>query len=111
MKQVSKQRSIKKKAKRKKKSLCVGTSKLETDFARDFLDKLGVEYIWQFEAKDIKRWYDFYLPKHNLIIELMGGIGIPTHESLTNNILIPLKNAIKELMSIRTNGRLCMAYL
>lgn len=73
MKQVSKQRSIKKKAKRKKKSLCVGTSKLETDFARDFLDKLGVEYIWQFEAKDIKRWYDFYLPKHNLIIEIDGG--------------------------------------
>ena len=49
-----------------------GTSKLEQDFARDFLDKLNVEYIWQFEAKDIGRFYDFYLPKHNLIIEVDG---------------------------------------
>ena len=49
-----------------------GTSKLEQDFARDFLDKLKVEYIWQFEAKDIGRFYDFYLPKHNLIIEIDG---------------------------------------
>jgi len=45
---------------------------LEEDFAREFLDKLGVEYIYQFEAKDIGRFYDFYLPKHNLIIEVDG---------------------------------------
>lgn len=49
-----------------------GTSKLEDDFARDFLDKLGVEYIWQFEAKDIGRFFDYYLPNHNLIIEIDG---------------------------------------
>lgn len=49
-----------------------GTSKLEEDFARDFLDKLGVKYIYQFEAKDIGRFYDFYLPEHNLIIECDG---------------------------------------
>lgn len=36
-----------------------GTSKLEVDFARDFLDKLGVKYIYQFEAKDIGRFYDY----------------------------------------------------
>ena len=36
-----------------------GTSKLEEDFAREFLDKLGVKYIYQFEAKDIGRYYDF----------------------------------------------------
>ena len=36
-----------------------GTSKLERDFARDFLDKLGLKYIYQFEAKNIKRFYDF----------------------------------------------------
>lgn len=72
MRQVSKQ-SKKKPKRQKKKKISVGTSKLETDFAHDFLDKLGVQYIWQFEAKDIKRWYDFYLPKHNLIIEIDGG--------------------------------------
>ena len=36
-----------------------GTSKLEEDFARDFLDKLGLKYVYQFEAKDIGRFYDF----------------------------------------------------
>ena len=49
-----------------------GTSKLEQDFAEQFLDRLGVDYIWQFEAKDIGRFYDFYCPKHNLIIEVDG---------------------------------------
>lgn len=49
-----------------------GTSKLEQDFARDFLDKLGIKYIWQFEARSIGRWYDFYLPEHNLLIEIDG---------------------------------------
>ena len=50
-----------------------GTSKLEEDFAKNFLDKLGVKYVYQFEAKDIGRFYDFYLPSHNLIIEVDGG--------------------------------------
>ena len=50
-----------------------GTSKLEQDFAKDFLDKLGVDYIWQFEARDIGRFFDYYLPTHNLIIEVDGG--------------------------------------
>jgi very-short-patch-repair endonuclease len=49
-----------------------GTSKLEEDFARDFLDKLGVKYIYQMEAANIGRWFDFYLPEHNLIIECDG---------------------------------------
>lgn len=38
-----------------------GTSRLEADFARDFLDEMGLVYIYQFEAKDIKRFYDFAL--------------------------------------------------
>lgn len=50
-----------------------GTSKLERDFARDFLDRLGIEYVYQFEVKDIKRYYDFYLPKHKILIEVDGG--------------------------------------
>lgn len=49
-----------------------GTSKLEEDFAKNFLDKLGVRYIYQFEAKDIKRFYDFYLQDENLLIEVDG---------------------------------------
>ena len=49
-----------------------GTSKLEERFAVDFLDKLGVKYIYQFKVEEIGRWYDFYLPTHNLIIEIDG---------------------------------------
>ena len=56
-----------------------GTSKLEEDFARDFLDKLGVKYIYQFEAKDIGRYYDFAIVLNNelttgnmLLIEIDG---------------------------------------
>jgi very-short-patch-repair endonuclease len=87
MKQVTKQRgaSINKNKSKKRTALKpkttkkavrshpkYGTSKLEEDFARDFLDKLGVKYIYQFEAKDIGRFYDFYLPEHNLIVECDG---------------------------------------
>lgn len=39
-----------------------GTSKLEMDFAHDFLDKLGLKYIYEYEAKDIGRFYDFAVP-------------------------------------------------
>lgn len=36
-----------------------GTSKLERDFAKDFLDKLGLSYIYQYKAESIGRYYDF----------------------------------------------------
>lgn len=36
-----------------------GTSKLECDFAHDFLDKLGLKYVYEYCAKDIKRYFDF----------------------------------------------------
>jgi len=49
-----------------------GTSKLEEYFAETFLDKFKLEYVYQFEAKDIGRFYDFYIPKSNLLIEVDG---------------------------------------
>jgi very-short-patch-repair endonuclease len=91
MKQVTKNRgtSINKnkskkrtalKPKTTKKAVRIGTSKLEEDFARDFLDKLGVKYIYQFEAKDIGRFYDFAVLLNDemttgsiLLIEIDGG--------------------------------------
>ena len=57
---------------RQKKHPMYGTSKLEKDFASNFLDKLGIDYEYQFEAKDIKRFYDFYIPSHNTLIEIDG---------------------------------------
>lgn len=50
-----------------------GTSKLEEDFARDFLEKLGVKYSYQFEAKDIGRFFDFFVEPSGPIIEINGG--------------------------------------
>lgn len=47
-----------------------GTSKLEEDFARDFLDKLDLKYEYQFEAKDIKRFFDFNV--QGVLIEIDG---------------------------------------
>lgn len=49
-----------------------GTSKLEDKFAKNFLDKLGIKYETQFKAESIGRYYDFYLPDYNVIIEVDG---------------------------------------
>ena len=76
MKQVNKRNEISKKKiiiKNKRKHAKYGTSKLEEDFAREFLDKLKVKYDYQFEAKDIGRFFDFFIPTHNLLIEIDGG--------------------------------------
>lgn len=43
----------------KKRHKDYGTSKLEKDFAHDFLEKLGLKFVYQYEAKDIKRFFDF----------------------------------------------------
>lgn len=52
-----------------------GTSKLEDRFAKEFLDRLGLKYIRQYEAKDIKRFYDFAVKSSNgavVLIEIDG---------------------------------------
>lgn len=65
---IKKTSQVKKKRKHKE----YGTSKLEEKFARDFLDKLKVNYVYQFKAESIGRYYDFYLPDNQLIIEIDG---------------------------------------
>jgi very-short-patch-repair endonuclease len=47
------------------------TSKLENLFA-NILDLLDIKYSTKFYAKDIKAFYDFYIPEHNIIIEVDG---------------------------------------
>lgn len=72
MKQVTQKQFTKKKTTIKKHHKQYGTSKLEERFASDYLDVLGVNYVYQFEAKEIGRFYDFYLPEENLILEVDG---------------------------------------
>lgn len=49
-----------------------GTSKLEDRFAKNFLERLGVRYERQYYAESVKRYYDFFLPDHNVLIECDG---------------------------------------
>ena len=85
MKQITnRNKTVKKKVatKKTKKKPLFGTSKLEEDFARDFLDKLGVKYIYQYFAAQIGRYYDFAILLGNInehtlgdmiLIEIDGG--------------------------------------
>ena len=49
-----------------------GTSKLEDYFAENFLDALGIKYIRQFEAKEIWRFYDFFIEEAKTLLEVDG---------------------------------------
>lgn len=49
-----------------------GTSKLEEKFAKEFLDKLGVKYVYQFKAESIGRYFDFAIPSVRILIECDG---------------------------------------
>ena len=54
-----------------------GTSKLELYFAHTFLDKMGLMYIYQYEAKDIGRYFDFVVTAYddyNYIMEDKDGL-------------------------------------
>lgn len=76
VKQVTKNKTVKKKSSRKpstRRKQLYGTSKLEEDFARDFLDRLGLRYSYQYKAEEIGRWYDFYLTDYRILIEIDGG--------------------------------------
>ena len=72
-KKLTKEEIIKRNIERSKKPHPkYGTSKLEKKFAKEFLEKLGIKYEEQFEAKDIKRFYDFYLPDYRTLVEVDG---------------------------------------
>lgn len=55
--------------KKKKKKKYIKSSKLETKFAA-MLRKWGVKYKRQYRIR--YKYYDFYLPKYNLIVETDG---------------------------------------
>ena len=49
-----------------------GTSKLEERFAKNFLDKLGLNYIYQYKMVSIGRYLDFMLTDYHVAIEIEG---------------------------------------
>lgn len=52
-------KTVVRKQKPKQSTIKYGTSKLEKDFANEFLVKYGICFIYEYEAKDIGRYYDF----------------------------------------------------
>lgn len=58
VKERPKKKYVKRKYNKKQK---YGTSKLEKLFATEFLEKNNLVFIYQYEAKDIKRFFDFAL--------------------------------------------------
>jgi very-short-patch-repair endonuclease len=49
-----------------------GTSKLEEKFAKNFLDKLGLAYVYQYKMVSIGRYADFRIEPRGPIIEIQG---------------------------------------
>lgn len=74
-----------------------GTSHLEEYFAKEFLDKLKIKYIYQFEAKEIGRFYDFYLPDSRILIEIDGDYYHSNPNKYDENNLNPMQKHNKRV--------------
>lgn len=70
IKKCIKNKCVRKKTQNKKNIILDGSS-LETFFRENILDKLGINYIQQFEAKSIGRFYDFMI-NDRVLIEIDG---------------------------------------
>ena len=74
IKKVHKIKKVKKTVSQgKKRHKEYGTSKLEEKFAKEFLEKLGVNYIYQYKAESIGRYFDFRIMPNGPIFEIQGG--------------------------------------
>lgn len=70
------------------------SSKLETFFIDNYLEKYSIKYTRNYFAKEIKSFYDFYIPELNIIIEVDGDYwhcnpeiyGEPKYENIKKNI-------------------------
>lgn len=75
-----------------------GVSKLEMYFAHNYLDILKLDYVYEYEAKDIGRFYDFAIvatpPNVELITEEKNGI-----ISLSQN-----KNILRPIILVEVDG-------
>lgn len=86
-----------------------GTSKLEQDFAKDFLDKLDVDYEWQKEAKDIGRFYDYAIyPKNGgiILVEIDGSYYHADPRVVDEGKLTPMQKRNKRVDEYKNNWAL-----
>lgn len=89
----------------------IKSSKLEDFFIQNYLNKLNIEYIQQFKAESIGRFYDFYLPKHRILIEIDGSYyhGNPKFYNKRNMNNMQLKN--KRVDEIKNRWALINSYI
>lgn len=77
-----------------------GTSKLEDYFASNFLDKLGLNYERQFEAKEIGRFYDFCVRTDGgspILIEVDGDYYHANPDKIDESKLSPMQKKNKRV--------------
>ena len=87
----------------------IGTSKLEQDFAREFLDKLGLKYDWQYEARDIGRFYDYCVYTKSgskVLIEVDGDYFHSNPSKINENELNPMQKHNKMVDEIKNRWAL-----
>ena len=116
MKQITKKHKTSKKkvsVKKPRKHPLFGTSKLEEDFAKEFLEKLGVKYIYQFEAKDIGRYYDFAIILNNemttgnmLLIEIDGSYYHSDPRLVSEDKMSPMQKKNKRVDELKNRWAL-----
>ena len=116
MKQITKKHKTSKKkvsTKKPRKHPLFGTSKLEEDFAKEFLDKIGVKYIYQFEAKDIGRYYDFAIILNNemttgnmLLIEIDGSYYHSDPRLVSEDKMSPMQKRNKRVDELKNKWAL-----
>lgn len=75
-----------------------GVSKLERDFALNFLDKLNIDYVYEYEAKDIGRFYDF------AVISPMKGVKLIMEEENGVVSVSQERNDYRVLFLIEVDG-------
>lgn len=108
VKKTIKTKLSKKKIGTKKSERNLDGSGLETFFRENILEKLGIRYQQQFEAKSIGRFYDFYLPDFRVIIECDGFFFTRTRDFTRMDLCMQRRRGIRGLMNIKINGLLLM---
>lgn len=77
-------------------------SKLEEDFVK-ILESLNIEFERQYYVREIKGYYDFYLPKQNILIEVQGDFWHcnpqskyfkPIYDCQKKNLIVDLKKKL-----------------
>lgn len=84
MKQPIKNSKNLSKVKTKKTKQDYGMSKLETFFAKEYLDKYKIKYIYQYKAETIKRYFDFAVVLTDIGLEKTKTNGITHYEYKPN---------------------------